>query len=75
MSDSPKVVSLLSKKQEKAEAAAVENDPAAAKSKEELDSEAYFADVQKKNKEKEDRIRKEKLAANKSVLRSYRIKH
>lgn len=69
---SDKVVSLFDKKKEKAEeeVAKTEN-----KTKEELDAESYFAEVERKNKEKAEKLRKEKAAANKSVLRSYRIKN
>jgi hypothetical protein len=62
--DKDNVVSLFAKKAEKSE-------KEAEKSQEELDLEA----IAKKNEEKRKRKEQERLSANKSVLRSYRIKN
>lgn len=40
----------------------------------EEDESLSFEEIMKRNKENEDRLRKERAQANKSVLRSYRIK-
>lgn len=41
----------------------------------ETKAEMSFEEVQEYNRKNEERLRKERLQANKSVLRSYRIKH
>lgn len=65
------VISLFEtrKKVEKAEAAPTAGAPEAAKNPE------SFSDVMKQNEKNRERVEKERLNANKSVLRSYRIKH
>lgn len=44
------------------------------KNEEDFDAE-NFEKIQKKNKEKAEKIKQERLRANKNVLRSYRIKN
>ena len=41
----------------------------------ETKTEMSFEEVQEYNRKNEERLRKERLQANKGVLRSYRIKH
>lgn len=48
---------------------------ASAEVKTEAKKEESFSDVMEKNMKNKERIEKERLNANKSVLRSYRIKH
>jgi hypothetical protein len=66
---SDKVVSIFdAKKKEKTE-------ETKEKASEAKDSELSFDEIMKKNKAIEERMKKERLNANKSVLRSYRIKN
>lgn len=69
MSDD-KVVSLSAKREKKAEEVASDKPQEG-----QAPAEASFAEIQAKNEANKKRIEKERLNANKSVLRSYRIKN
>jgi hypothetical protein len=65
-SQGPKVVSIFSKKN------AEEKESRATETNEQPTS---FSDVMRQNQKNKERLEKERASANKSVLRSYRIKH
>lgn len=71
---SDKVISLADRKKAVEQEAATKKAEEVSKPKEQLDSDEYFKQVEAKNKANAEKQRKEKLNANKSVLRSYRIK-
>lgn len=65
-SQGPKVVSIFAKKN------AEEKENRAAETPEGTSS---FSDIMRQNQKNKERMEKERASANKSVLRSYRIKH
>lgn len=65
MSDN-KVVSLKEKREEKQQETTQTTQP---------QTETDFAEIMKRNKEKEERLKKERAKNNQSVTRSYRLKH
>jgi len=67
------IVSLFAARQEAARKAKVETTESA--SGENPPTSESFNDLMKKNAENEERLRKERLKANSSVLKSYRIKN
>ena len=64
---STSVISIFSKKIPK-------DDSLSAKTEDDADAQKLFEDIQKRNREVEERMRKERVKANRAVLRSYRIK-
>lgn len=73
MSSDSNVKSLADAK--KAKEPEVSGDPTPPKGKEEIDTEAYFAEMARLNEAKKRKLEKDRLGANKGVLRSYRIKN
>jgi hypothetical protein len=67
-----KLVSLFGSRKE---ANPDEKEVKAAESESSSKDEPSFSDAMKKNMENEERLRKERLKANQSVLKSYRIKN
>lgn len=61
-----KVVSLSKKREEKQQQPETVTQP---------QEEANFAEIMRRNKENEERLKKERAKNNKSVTRSYRLKH
>lgn len=67
-----KVVSLFESRSKSKEENA---DTAQASSESKAEETPSFQDVMKQNQKNKERLERERLSANKSVLRSYRIKH
>lgn len=65
-SQGPKVVSIFSKKNSK---------EGSDKKVDSTENPQNFSDVMRQNQKNKERLEKERASANKSVLRSYRIKH
>jgi len=65
------IVSLFATRKAKAEAEAA----AEAKTEEKAPSSESFTELMRRNAENDERLRKERLKANSSVLKSYRIKN
>ena len=63
-----KIISLSEKKKE------IEEQELEASRKLEVESDPAFEETMKKNEEKKQKLAKERAAANKSVLRTYRLK-
>jgi len=65
-SQGPKVVSIFSKKDDKEIKKSASDSP---------ENPTSFSDIMRQNQKNKERLEKERASANKSVLRSYRIKH